>query len=42
MPKNMRVKRYIIKRDEKLIEAIKERVEECSVYYESLKSKINK
>lgn len=42
MDKNMRVKRYIIERDEKLIEAIKERVEECREYYKTLKSKINK
>lgn len=42
MDKTMRIKRYIIERDEKLIEAIKERVEECREYYETLKSKINK
>lgn len=38
IPKEIRVKNYIIERDEKLINSIKERIEECREYYKHLKS----
>jgi hypothetical protein len=36
IPKEKRVKTHVIKRDEKVIEAIKTRIEECREYYNNL------
>lgn len=41
MDKKLRVKNFVIERDEKLIESIKNRVLECREYYEHLKTIIN-
>ena len=36
IPKEKRVKTHVIKRDQKVIEAIKTRIEECREYYNNL------
>ena len=36
IPKEKRVKTHVIKRDDKVIEAIKTRIEECREYYNNL------
>ena len=38
IPNNLRIKRFIVERDEQAIEQIKEKVELCRNYYEQLKS----
>jgi hypothetical protein len=38
LPNNLRIKRFIVERDEQAIEQIKEKVELCRNYYEQLKS----
>jgi len=38
IPNNLRIKRFIVERDEQCIEQIKEKVELCRNYYEQLKS----
>ena len=40
LPIKARVKRFIVKRDEKAIEAMKTRIEECREYYETIKNQI--
>jgi hypothetical protein len=38
IPNNLRIKRFIVERDEQCIEQIKEKVELCRNYYEQLKA----